>query len=88
VADIINIQEFSPHHSGEAKCLSCNHNCVGGAEIGSVEFDCPECRTGKGVLTGCTAPDTVWECDCGNQHFYITQGTAMCARCGLSQIFE
>jgi len=87
--NVINLQEHKPHLSGNAKCLACDYKWVAVAPIGTVDLECPECGTWKGVYTGLTAPDTVWQCDCGNQHFYISQEDAMCSRCGLrTSLFE
>jgi len=89
MTNIVNLQEHRPHLSGNAKCLSCNHEWIAVAPIGTVELECPECGTWKGVYAGLTAPDTVWQCNCGNQHFYITGEDAMCSRCGLrTHLFE
>jgi len=84
---VSNILDNKPHISGNAVCLCCGSKWVAVAEIGSVELECPECHTYKGVYEGMTAPDDIWQCDCGNQHFYISRDAAVCARCGLSQVF-
>lgn len=85
MSNVVNLSEHRPHLSGAAKCLSCGKEWVAIAEIGSVELECPECGTWKGVFVGLTAPETVWECQCGNQHFYIRQDGCMCSRCGIMQ---
>lgn len=85
MGDVVGILQNSPHISGNAKCLSCSHEWVAVAPTGTHELECPECKTWKGVFNGYTAPEEVWECDCGNQHFYISEGSAMCPRCGLLQ---
>lgn len=85
MGEIINLNERRPHISGNALCLGCGEIWVAVAPIGTVELKCPKCSTWKGVFEGMTAPDTVWTCDCGNQHFYIDEIGAMCAKCGLRQ---
>ena len=83
MSNVTNLSDYKPHLLGEARCLTCCHVWTASAPIGTVELECPECKTWKGVFTGMTAPLTVWECDCGNQHFYIDPDGPMCAKCGL-----
>jgi len=83
MGSVTNIEEARPHISGDALCLQCGHKWHAVAPIGTVELECSECKTWKGAFEGFTAPDTVWECNCGNQHFYIDPDGAMCAKCGL-----
>jgi len=85
VGTVTNILDKNPHLAGEAKCLTCDHEWAAVAPIGTVELECPECKTWKGVFCGMTAPNTVWECNCGNQHFYIDETGPMCSRCGVRQ---
>tara|TARA_R110002020_G_scaffold67854_1_gene178031 strand:- start:13 stop:282 length:270 start_codon:yes stop_codon:yes gene_type:complete len=81
------IQEADEHLKGPAKCLTCTHEWLAVTPVGTVEIECPECETKKGVYIGTAAPDTAWECGCGNQLFYIGTEGAMCARCGTEQVF-
>ena len=83
MAEIINLQKKRPHMTGDALCLQCSYKWVAVAPIGFVELECPECGIWKGVFIGMTAPETVYQCECGNQHFYIDDHEAMCAKCGL-----
>lgn len=83
--NVIQIDNHRPHISGAAKCLSCAHEWEAVAPIGTVELECPGCQTWKGVFNGCTGPELVWECQCGNQHFYLCDDGPMCSRCGLTQ---
>ena len=83
--NITNIQEKMPHLAGEAKCLACKHEWAAVAPIGATELDCPKCELYKGVFKGLTIPEELWQCDCGNEHFYISPTGSMCARCGLTQ---
>lgn len=84
MAEIHNIHDYKPHIEGKAKCLSCDHEWVFCAPVGTVELECPECKTLKGVSVGCASPEIVLACDyCDNQHFYIQPDLiAICARCG------
>ena len=82
---VTNIEEFRPHIDGKAVCLQCGHRWHAIAPVGTVELECTECGTWKGVFEGMTVPDLVLECNCGNQHFYICHEGAMCAKCGSMQ---
>lgn len=83
----LDFHRFNPHIGGDARCLTCGHEWQAIAPIGTTELECPSCHTWKGVFIGFAAPDEVWQCDCGNQHFYISHEGAMCARCGVRQRF-
>lgn len=84
---VVSLDDRRPHMSGEARCLCCGHKWVAIAPIGTVELECTECNTYRGVFIGPPKPDTVWQCDCGNQLFYIGPDGAMCAWCGVKQVF-
>ena len=83
MTNVISLDAVRPHMTGNAMCLQCGTKWVAVAPIGTVELECPECKTWKGVFEGMTAPDVVWQCDCGNQHFYMDEHGAMCAKCGV-----
>lgn len=74
--------------TGETICIECNHISVSVAPIGTKEMECSECGTEKKVWRYTAKPETVWQCDCGNQHFYLDPDGAMCARCGTRQVFD
>lgn len=82
-----------PHLTGDAKCLSCGHEWVAVAPVGSYEFECPECKAVRGVWDGFISvpPNRMWyvcnNCDC--PHFtFQTRGPedsiliAVCVGCG------
>lgn len=71
-----------PTASGEAFCIRCDHRWVATVELGTEYLECPECKTLKGVFKYPYAPETAWECNCGNQLFYITQDGHLCPNCG------
>lgn len=84
--NVINLQERLPHMTGEAICMECRHEWTAVAEIGAVNFECPNCSTFKGIWVGpCFADTPLWECNCGNEFFVLHEDQIMCARCGLSQ---
>ena len=90
MSNVSNLDSARTKLRGAALCLCCSHQWDAVADIGSVELKCPECNTWKGVFEGMTAPDAVFECVCGNQHFYVSYDNsdyfyAMCAKCGLRE---
>jgi len=90
MSNVSNLDSARPKLRGAALCLCCSHQWDAVADIGSVELKCPECNTWKGVFEGMTAPDAVFECVCGNQHFYVSYDNsdyfyAMCAKCGVRE---
>jgi len=84
VSKVANISDYKRHISGNAKCLSCGYEWVAIAPAGATTLECTECKTNKGVFTGLVSPETVYECECGNQHFYISPDDLICSLCGLS----
>lgn len=83
---VVNLIDRQPHITGNALCLTCGNKWVAVAPIGTVELECSECsecHTFKGVFEGMTCPNTLYECVCGNHHFYIDPTGPMCSRCGL-----
>ena len=91
MSNVVNLDSGRPKLRGAALCLCCSHQWDAVADIGSVELKCPECNTWKGVFEGMTAPDTVVECVCGNQHFYLhyydsSNYCGICAKCGLREV--
>lgn len=88
MTNITKLSDYKPHLEGPAKCLGCGHEWTAVAPLGTYQFKCPECHCEKGLLCWLVAPETVWQCQCGNQHFYISdEHRAMCANCGISQEF-
>lgn len=87
MGEVFDITQNLPHISGEVVCLECRHEWMGVAPIGTTELECSECGTLKGAWKYMAAPEVVFECNCGNQHFYIDPEGVMCARCGSRQEF-
>ncbi len=82
MADVIDLSDYQPHISGDAKCLACGYEWMAVAPIGTIELECPECHTFKGVFFLLTAPDVIFVCTCGNEHFYLGEEYPMCSKCG------
>lgn len=91
VADVIDLAtaraERTPHTSGDARCLRCDHRWVQVQPAGDAPngMECPSCHcmTGSYVYLF-RPPDGVpfLTCNCGNQHFLITEKLSLCANCG------
>jgi len=78
----------APSMQGRAFCIQCGHSWEAVAPVGTVELECPGCKTMKGRFTFASAPESgteVRECNCGNQLFYLTREGHMCANCGMYQ---
>jgi rubrerythrin len=76
------------HLAGEAFCMRCNHTWSATAPVGTLTLDCPSCGSGAGYFKFPCAPnDQVWECQCGNQFFHITQRGHFCPNCGALQSY-
>jgi len=76
-------KEREPHSTGEARCLSCNHEWIAVAPTGTVWLECPECSIEKGrFVAHHERSGDHWECDCGCDLFYITPDGMYCPNCG------
>ncbi len=79
------------HSSGEAFCMQCDHLWTAIAPTGTVELECPNCLTMKGLYRWPHAfgdlSQLVRRCDCGNQLFYLTPEGHLCPNCGKYQSY-
>jgi hypothetical protein len=85
--NIVPIKPPDPHMTGMVKCLSCRHEWVAVRPVGMVWLDCPACSLHMGRSMGpvdYSEPQLVWNCNCGNDLFYLTKKAAECCVCGLS----
>lgn len=79
-----------PHACAEAFCLQCGHTWIGVAPAGTVQLECPECHTMKGLFKfpfNFEVGALVRECNCGNQLFYLSPEGHLCANCGIYQSY-
>ena len=86
MGEVIELRRKDPHGQGEAFCYQCNHTWQAVAPIGTTQLECPECHTMKGLWKFPFAPNEgqeVWQCNCGNQLFYLTPDGPLCANCGI-----
>jgi Zn finger protein HypA/HybF involved in hydrogenase expression len=74
----------TPHSTGPARCLQCQHEWTATAPAGTNWLECPECKTEKGTFIGNCYPHDglVWVCECGNELFLITPEGELCPMCG------
>jgi hypothetical protein len=83
-------EQETPHLSGQARCVACDHEWVAVAPVGSTWLQCPECGTNKGLLRFHCEPaegGEMWTCGCGCDVFYITREDIRCFHCGGVQAF-
>jgi hypothetical protein len=80
-------EENTPHLSGPARCLACNHEWVAVAPVGTDFMECPACRTMKGVFySPVLYGSDVWVCHCGSDLFRIHPEKGIyCPVCGQLQ---
>lgn len=77
----------TPHLTGDALCVGCNHTWKHTAPIGTTEFTCPECKTERGMFTYMALPqqgEPIFHCNCGGIAFAMRQDGALCMRCGVT----
>jgi hypothetical protein len=77
--------------SGEAFCIGCGEEWIAIAETGTLQLECPVCKTMKGKFRFefCVAEgELVRECNCKNRLFYLTPLGHMCANCGICQEYD
>lgn len=91
--EVISLQEErearQPHVSGPYQCMSCKHEFVAVTPLERLWIDCPQCglehARPKGNIQRVDEPH--WECNCGNDLFYVTPNRTYCPMCGTTQVF-
>jgi len=97
--NILNIQEYKPHLSGEIKCMNCGHKWIGVSpllERGEIDYlECPNCHFMKGYYNYPIEPkdgEIIFKCPCGGECFTLMVNGARCMQCGctteLSEVYE
>ena len=77
-----------PHQQGPCVCTRCKHEWRGVAPEGTLNLECPECRTLCGIFASITLPrEDVYECKCGNIFFTVTRTGIVCAGCGQGESY-
>jgi len=87
MGEVVNFIEKQPHLSGEAICKACCHEWTAVAPIGTVELECPNCSTEKGLYRYGALPvdGVVWICNCGCDVFRVLDSGFICYSCGVRQ---
>lgn len=81
--NVIGINSKKPHREGLTKCLSCKHEWVAVAPVGTKWLDCPACSKQFGHAVGLVAREGLhWQCKCGCQLFCINTTGPYCIECG------
>lgn len=87
MSDIISFEERwlerTEHTRGKVKCLNCKDEWNVIASVGACEFNCQKCNTMTGVYCTTISPETVFECECGNDLYYIAPEGMFCAKCSI-----
>jgi len=85
----LNSRRHNPHTTGDCQCIECGHRWVAVAPVGVVRYECPVCRTFKGVSCYVVMPKEFLSCvGCGTYFWIITRAGYMCPRCGEERSFE
>lgn len=83
--NVIPLEEYRPHLSGQAKCLHCKHEWLAVSPVGVYAgLECPECHLVKGIRAGLVYPsEMMFTCFCGCYVFSICRDRGpMCLNCG------
>jgi hypothetical protein len=79
-------EERKPYASGHCYCMACNHEWLAVWPIGTIEMECPECKSMRGRSKydyGLPDGTHVWSCQlCGNQLFNLLPDRVHCPGCG------
>lgn len=76
------------HSNGEAFCLQCSCTWLAVAPTGTVQLECPNCHTMKGLYRyphSVPADALIRRCDCGCTLFQLTPEGHLCPNCGVYQ---
>jgi hypothetical protein len=81
--NVVQLGDYRPHVTGMARCLACKHEWAAVAPIGTVELECPECSTFKGLFKGTSSTEfPQFQCNCGEMTFYVDWYGPYCCHCG------
>lgn len=82
IIDFVKREELSPSITGDAVCISCKHEFVAVAPVGTCELTCPECATTKALFKHPIQPNERWVCECSSDLFFVLKSGCMCRVCG------
>lgn len=82
-------EEKTPHLTGDAKCVDCQHEWVGVAPVCTIWLECPSCFMMRGRFVNKVVKDRPhWVCNCGCDLFFATLDGFYCPNCGKDQVIE
>ena len=92
MGEIVELPRRSPTGAwaqGQAVCQACGHEWQATVPVGTVDLECPSCRTMRGVYKFPIDPKggERWVCNCGNDLFYLLHTEWQCHKCGSLQRF-
>jgi hypothetical protein len=90
MGEVVSLTKHRPHLSGEAICGQCRHTWVAVALSGTTQFECPECKSSRGVLKWPFGPSKdalEYRHRCGGFDFFIQkkpncEPEVYCRKCG------
>ncbi len=86
MGEVTSLEDYRPHNSGAAKCLHCQHEWVAAVPAARRNsLDCPSCGLCRGEFIGNFGPDddqSIYECGCGCQLWFVIKGGIFCRGCG------
>lgn len=90
MGEVVSLTKERPHLCGEAICGQCRHEWVAVAPSGTTQFQCPECKSMRGVLKWPFGPSKgaqEFMHSCGGFDFFIQkkpgeQPDVFCRKCG------
>lgn len=77
------------HCFGHLFCMSCKHEWDGITPPETDYFECPECHRhmGRHKYSFRLQKSPIWQCQCENTLFEVTDSGIFCPNCGMYQVF-
>ena len=83
MSNVVELQKYKPHMTGEVVCLNCKHEWVGVMPVGTFNIECPECKSEKGVIKHFAIREgSIYQCNCGCDLLRARPDGCYCANCG------
>lgn len=93
-AEVLSLDQYRPHMTGQARCTACGHDFVAVAPVGETWFECPKRGTERALLRYPVLDEPAWpneyQCNCGCSVFAIRSDSSgdvriACLSCGVTQ---
>lgn len=78
-------EKDEPHISGAARCLSCKHEWLAVAPVGTYILECPSCGCDGAMVGAVHRGGLHWQCQCGCDLYRIDEQGAYCINCAERQ---